>query len=220
MKKLYITLIALTFICFQNVFAFLENTTKLFSGAIEFPTAQDYDLCIFYKGQKLKLDQTGPSDIVEFSFNDTKETQTIFLIITHAITCITEESNTIEHLKLAQQHPYVCYKLQAQREGHNDQHQLLTWKIEEHELTDRIIPQNSLVFLFDPRLIAGLKVQSWKPECVFRIIPTIIASPTATEKELNRAMTIARLAALDIDAIHAKTTKSSPTQAVLVSTLQ
>jgi len=217
MKKLHIIAIALFAIQQHSISAFLENSTKLFSGAIEFPATLEYDLCIFYKGQKLKLEQTGPSDTVEFSFNDTKETQTIFLIITHAITCMTEESNTIEHLKLAEHHPYVCYKLQAQRQIHNDEHQLLTWKIEECKITDRIIPQNSLIFLFDPNLIAGLKVQSWKPESVFRIVPTIIATPTATEKELRRATTIARLAALDIDAIHAKTSKNSPTQAVLTA---
>lgn len=220
MKKLYLSIIAFFLIAFQDASAFLQDSPKLFSGSIEFPIQMDFDLCIFYKGQKLKTEQSIDSNSIQFSFTDKSETQTIFLIITHAMTCITEESNTIEHLKLTKDNAYICYKLQAQRETQDEDHQMLTWKIEQHELTQRVIPQNSLIFLFDPSLIAGLKIQSWKPECVFRIIPTIIATPAATQKELNRAITIARLAALDIDAIHSKTTKNTPTQAVLVTALQ
>ncbi|MCX5923305.1 MAG: hypothetical protein NTU89_01930 [Candidatus Dependentiae bacterium] len=220
MKKSYLSIIAIFLTIFQQTQAFLQDSTKLFSGSIEFPIQMDYDLCIFYKGEKLKTEQSINNDSIQFSFVDKNETQTIFLIITHSMTCITEESNTIEHLKLTKDNSYICYKLQAQREMQDDDHQILTWKIEEHALTQRVIPQNSLIFLFDPSLIAGLKIQSWKPECVFRIVPTIIAVPTATQKELDRAITIARLAALDIDAIHAKTTKNIPTQAVLVTALQ
>ena len=220
MKKSYLLIIAIFLTIFQQTQAFLQDSTKLFSGSIEFPIQMDYDLCIFYKGEKLKTEQSINNDSIQFSFVDKNETQTIFLIITHSMTCITEESNTIEHLKLTKDNSYICYKLQAQREMQDDDHQILTWKIEEHVLTQRVIPQNSLIFLFDPSLIAGLKIQSWKPECVFRIVPTIIAVPTATQKELDRAITIARLAALDIDAIHAKTTKNTPTQAVLVTALQ
>ena len=110
--------------------------------------------------------------------------------------------------------------MQAKREysKQDSQLELLTWTITEHHLPDNIIPNNSLIFLFDPNLIAGLKVQSWKPENLFRIIPTLVIHPTATEAQIQRAMVIARLAALDIDAIHAKiTNNANPTHAILTA---
>ncbi|MFA5999270.1 MAG: hypothetical protein WC747_04595 [Candidatus Babeliales bacterium] len=182
-----------------------DKQDKLFSGSIEFPVKMEYDLCLFYKGQKLEIEQSKTSNIVQFSFVDSKETQTVYFIIAPALACCTEEANTVKHLQLPKQCEYICYKLQAQRETTDENYQLLTWKIEDYELEDRIIPQNSLIFLFDPKLIAGLKVQSWKPENVFRIVPTLVISPTATVHSIGRAMMTARLAALDIDAIHGKT---------------
>jgi len=181
-----------------------DNQAKLFSGSIEFPVKMEYDLCLFYKGQKLEIEQNKTSNIVQFSFVDLKETQIVYFIIAPALACCIEEANTVKHLQLPKECEYICYKLQAQRETTDENYQLLTWRIEDHELENRIIPQNSLIFLFDPKLIAGLKVQSWKPENVFRIVPTLVVSPTATVHSIGRAMMTARLAALDIDAIHGK----------------
>lgn len=189
----------------QFLVANYENQTKLFSGSIEFPVTMEYDLCLFYKGQKLEVEQNKTSNIVQFSFVDTKETQTIYFIVAPTLACCTEQANTVKHLRLPKDCQYICYQLQAQREITDENYQLLTWKIQDFELEGRVIPQNSLIFLFDPNLIAGLKVQSWKPENVFRIVPTLIVSPTETVHSIGRAMVTARLAALDIDAIHAKT---------------
>ena len=219
MKKILFFATICATLCSLFLTAEHDNSTKLFSGSIEFPMKIDSDLCIFYKGQKLCLDKSSANEIVQFSFIDHKDTQTIFLIITQAISCLTEESNTIQHLQLTKANDYICYKLQAQRNSQDDEHELLTWKIEQHHLEKGILPQNSLILLFDPNLISGIKIQSWKPECVFRLVPTIIVLPTATEKEINRTMVIARLAALDVDAIHAKSQKPISTHAVLISTL-
>ncbi|HSW75538.1 MAG TPA: hypothetical protein VLG50_00690 [Candidatus Saccharimonadales bacterium] len=188
----------------QFITTHYENHMKHFSGSIEFPVQMEYDLCLFYKGQKLEIEQNKTSNIVQFSFIDSKETQTVYLIIAPTLSCLTEQANTVHHLQLPNDCQYICYKLQAQREISDENYQLLTWKIEDHELENRIIPQNSLIFLFDPNLIAGLKVQSWKPENVFRIIPTLVVNPKATACSIGRAMMTARLAALDIDVIHAK----------------
>jgi len=218
MNKKYIFLLLIAFVNHLSICTLYENQTKLFSGSIEFPFKMEYDLCLFYNGQKLESDHTKTNN-VQFSFTDIKKTHTIYFIITHAITCSTEDANTIQHLQLAKDHEYICYKLQAQRESLEHEDDLLSWKIEDYELEDRNIPKNCLVFLFDPKLIAGLSVRSWKPESVFRVVPTLIASPTATQKEINRAIAIARLAAIDIDQIHSKQAKNTPTQAVLLSTL-
>ncbi|MCX5923807.1 MAG: hypothetical protein NTZ68_00055 [Candidatus Dependentiae bacterium] len=204
MQKIFLFLLSMSLVTPQLLLTSYENP-KHFSGSIEFPVKMEYDLCLFYKGQKLEIEQSKTSNIVQFSFLDSKETHTVYFIIAPALACCTEEANTVKHLQLPKECEYICYKLKAQRDEIDDKHELLTWKIEDHELENRIIPQNSLIFLFDPKHIAGLKVQSWKPENVFRIVPTLVIDPTATMHSIGRAMMTARLAALDIDAIHGKT---------------
>lgn len=196
-----------------------SNSTKLFSGSIQFPCKLDYDLCLFYKGQKLEFENNNTSNFVQFSFLDSSDTHTVYLVITNGLTCLAEHSNLVEYLQIPQDHRYVCYQMQAKREYimQESQTELLTWTITEHHLPDNIIPNNSLIFLFDPNLIAGLKVQSWKPENVFRIIPTLLITPDATIQQLNRAMIVARLAALDIDSIHSKKAASNSTNAILTA---
>jgi hypothetical protein len=195
------------------------NSTKLFSGSIQFPCKLDHDLCLFYKGQKLEFESNNTSNFVQFSFLDSSDTHCVYLVVTNGLTCLAEHSNLVESLQIPQDHHYVCYKMQGKREysAQDSQLELLTWTITEHHLSDNIIPNNSLIFLFDPNLIAGLKVQSWKPENVFRIIPTLLITPDATIQQLNRAMIVARLAALDIDSIHAKKTTPSSTSAILTA---
>lgn len=192
------------------------DDTKLFSGSIEFPCKLDYDLCLFYQGQKLEFESSKTSPFVQFSFLDSKNTQTVYLIITNGLTCCcTQQSNTVECLCVVDDKSYICYKMKGKREINEDEHQLLTWEISDHQLKDGQIPENSLIFLFEPSLIAGLKVQSWKPENVFRIIPTLVVAPTATADQIKRAMIIARLTAVDIDAIHAKATRNNATATIL-----
>lgn len=189
---------------------------KLFSGSIEFPYHTDYDLCIFYKGQKLDFETNNNAPFVQFSFLDHKNVTTVYLVITNALTCTTSESNNVNCLRVIDDNAYVCYKLQAQRNFEKDQEEL-SWNICQYTLPHNQIPHNSVIFLFDPTLIAGLKVQTFKPENVFRIIPTIMIDPHANIDQIKRAMIIARLASLDIDAIHAKPEKISTTTALLTA---
>mgnify|MGYP003402369669 FL=1 len=201
------------------VSAFELNTpeTKLFSGSIEFPHTMTYDLCLFYNGQKLDFEGNNTNKFLQFSFLDYSKTQLVYFIITNGLSCCTSESNNVDCLSILDESSYICYKMQAKRELDPNDQQILTWEILPHQLTNGQIPHNSLIFLFDPTLIAGLKVQSWKPENIFRIIPTLLIHPSASAEQLQRAMIIARLAALDIDALHSKTSFNNPAHAVLTS---
>ncbi len=197
---------------------FTIDETKLFSGSIEFPHKLTYDLCLFYNGQKLDFEGNNTSSFIQFSFLDSHKTQVIYFLITNGLSCCTSESNNVDCLCVQDNSSYICYKMQAKRELNDDDQQILTWEILPHELSNGQIPHNSLIFLFDPALIAGLKIQSWKPENIFRIIPTLIIHPNVTIEQLQRAMIIARLVALDIDAIHSKTqTINNPAHAVLTA---
>ncbi len=181
-----------------------NSSKKMFSGIIEFPFKANFNPCIFYKGEKLLTEKHGPMPWIEYSFYDVAETHTIYVIITNNLTHCTQVANTLQTLKVCSDNDYICYKLQAKRNIIENEHTLLTWEIFDHKLIDNIIPLNSLIFLFDPKLIAGLKTQSWKSENIFRIIPTILIRPDVTQAEIERAFTIAQLAALDIKSIHAQ----------------
>ena len=197
---------------------FTIDETKLFSGSIEFPHKLTYDLCLFYNGQKLDFEGNNTSSFMQFSFLDSHKTQVVYFLITNGLSCCTSESNNVDCLCVQDNSSYICYKMQGKRDFDGDDQQILTWEILPHELSNGQIPHNSLIFLFDPTLIAGLKIQSWKPENIFRIIPTLVIHPNVTIEQLQRAMIIARLVALDIDAIHSKTqTINNPAHAVLTA---
>lgn len=218
-NRIYFTIFSIIASCMHQNYSLniATDDSKLFSGSIEFPLKSNYDLCLFYNGQKLDFEANNTSSFIQFSFLDRKETQTIYFVITNELTCCTKESNNVQCLCVTDESSYICYKMQAKREIDDEQHHVLTWEITTHNLHNSQIPQNSLIFLFDPALIAGLKVQSWKPENIFRIIPTLVINPTATIDQIQRAIIIARLAALDIDAIHGKTDSLNPTHAVLTA---
>ena len=137
-------------------------------------------------------------------FMTIQRTHSIYIIITDNLTHCTQVANTLETLKVCTNNDYICYKLQAKRNVLEDDYTILTWEIFDHKLVDNVVPVNSLIFLFDPKLIAGLKLQSWKAENIFRVIPTILVKPDASQSDIERALTIAQLAALDVKSIHAQ----------------
>lgn len=193
-----------------------HKNEKRFLGTIEMPFASENDFCIFYKGDKLACEYDKNSRLVQFSFIDNKDTQALFIVITQALSCSTEHSNTLQCLQLSKEREYICYKLQATRTLDKKNQPLLTWLATDYELPDRFIERDSLIFLFDPKLILGINIESWKPEHVFRLLPTIAINPyniitkdMTTPQDLSHAMVVARLAALDIDSIHCKSSSDS-----------
>ncbi len=198
---------------FFSVYVAQQNAaepTKLFSGSIEFPYKSEYDICLFYNGQKLEFESSASSNFVQFSFLGEKNIHTLYFLITNGLTCCTKESNNVDSLYVADEQSFICYKLEAKRESQKNSNDLLTWNISNYDLNQGQVPENSIIFLFDPSLIAGLKVISWNPENLFRIIPTLLINPTATKEELHRACNIARLAAMDMDRIHEKSCCNKP----------
>jgi len=192
------------FFIINSFFIVSYEDKKLLSGAIEFPQHMDYDICLFYKGEKLSTVNQKQRSIVEYSFLDQKNIYTMYLVITNSVECLPECSNTLECLSVVQNQTYICYKFQARREYDENNILQLTWDVQEYILENDFIPYNSLIFLFEPRYILGLKIHNWKSENVFRIMPTIIIKPLISVEEIERAMIIARFAALDIDALHSK----------------
>lgn len=194
------------FLIIPSFFYTSISTKKMFSGSIEFPCNANFaDLCFFYKGEKLKIENHGSIPLIEYSFFDDSQTNCIYVIITQEITHCTQVANTLASLKVCPNCDYICYKLDAKRDVTSNEGSILSWEIFDHKLVDNYIPVNSLIFLFNPKHIAGLKVQSWKAENAFRVVPAIIVHPLTLADEINRAIIAGQLAALDINTVHAPT---------------
>ncbi|MBM17760.1 MAG: hypothetical protein CL947_01670 [Epsilonproteobacteria bacterium] len=193
--------IQLTFSC--------EEPTKLFIGTIEFPAnINNTDFCIYYKGKKLNNEWNQSKLSAEFSFLESQYTQTLYILISNNISYQTQDDNTIHHLQL-QDNFYKCYELKAQRSSHEESKSIcFSWDLSNKQLKEGIIPDNTIIFLFNPLLIEGLQVHSWNNNQTMRIIPTIKIKQTVQEQELLRTMTIAQLKAIDINTVHTKDKKS------------
>ena len=179
-----------------------DEPTKLFLGNIQLPTNITSDLCLYYKGQKLPTKQETKETNVQFSFLESKYAQEVYIVICDALLCKANDNNTIQHLEVNNDQ-YTCYKLQASRLTDEDDNIQCSWSINQQKLPNNIIPDHALIFLFNPHLIEGLHVHQWKSDNSMRILPTIKLK-NIPSKELTRIMSIKRLSAMDIDALHSK----------------
>lgn len=183
----------------------LEPTT-LFLGTIKFPKAfTNNDLCLYYKGIKLAAEWDKNNASAQFSFLESKTSQNLYILISNDIAYHADSKNTIKHLELSTK-SYLCYELQATRiYDENDTLISFSWEAKECDLNSNIIPENTVIFLFNPDLVEGLQVFTWNKNQAMRLLPTIHVIDTEPREDLLvRSMTIAQLKALDLDNIHTK----------------
>lgn len=202
MKKSIAMLVLIS--CFQ-VYTEPQDPTTLFLGNIKFPKKLNQtDLCIYYKGQKLNTDWDKHNLSAQYSFLEAKTSQSLFLLVCNELAYYTKSNNTVQYLRLTNEE-YRCYQLQATR-LQDDQENIVqfSWNCQECELENGIIPDNTIILLFDPFLIEGIQIHTWNKNQAMRLVPTITISNNATACEIVRAMTIAQLTAIDIDTIHIK----------------
>ena len=69
-------------------------------------------------------------------------------------------------------------------------------------MVNRIIPDNTVIFLFNADYIAGLEVKSWPLNSNIRILPTIVMHKDIQPEDIVRAIIQARMIAIDFDTIH------------------
>ncbi|MBI2353205.1 hypothetical protein HYV11_03135 [Candidatus Dependentiae bacterium] len=206
MKKLLhllLSIIIIPFIVKTN--DFFEPTT-LFLGTIKFPSIliDHNDVCLYYKGKKLATEWDKNNSSVQFSFLETKASQQLYLLICNDITCQANNQNTIDYLQLKNNN-YLCYDLEATRiYDENDNLINFSWNAKECCLTKKVIPENTIIFLFNPDFIEGIQILSWNKNQVMRLIPTIYINNQISNQEIVQSMAITRLNAIDIDTFHSK----------------
>ena len=191
-------------------------------GNVLFPRSVDPDLNVYYKGKKLPIDVFSKEKEVRnipYSLEEKKSTQKIYMIICSECKFASQD-NTIQYLYVPANVDYKFYTLSAARQyNENQEVQGYLWTvIEEQLLDDNIIPDNTVIFLFDVSFVEGLNVKSWSQSSSARVLPEIIIKKSANQQDLSRAIIKARLAALDMDTIHKhdmSCTKQINKQAVL-----
>src|SRR5437016_4781051 len=96
------------FLITPTFFSGSSSTKKMFSGSIEFPCYANFDdLCLFYKGEKLKIENHGSIPLIEYSFFDDSQTNSIYVIITQEVTHCTQVANTLASLKVYTESDYI-----------------------------------------------------------------------------------------------------------------
>ena len=204
----------LTIVMFCSLLSMLQGATlpldyepvAICLGSVIFPKNIDPDLNIYYKGKKLSIDVNSKEKevrLVPYSLEEKKSNQQFHMIIC-AECKIASKDNTVQYLYVPAKTPYKFYTLAAARSYNEDKEVdgYLWTSTEERLLDDNIIPDNTVIFVFDANFIEGLNVKSWAQGSSARILPEIVVKKSISQKDLSRAIVKARLASLDLDTIH------------------
>ncbi len=195
-----------------------EEPMAPFIGDIVFPCDIDPDLCLYYKGNKIQLDinhdkkskRIGQSltkkdlvKIVPYAVNEARSTQKIHLLICDR-PLPSSYDNTINYLYVPEGVSYKFYTLTAMRKYDQDKvAQGYCWHVTQEVLpADKIIPDNTIIFLFKADYIAGLDVKVWPLNSNIRILPTILMDQNIDREDITQAIIQARIIGIDFDTIH------------------
>ncbi len=195
-----------------------QNPMALCLGSINFPMPVRPDLSLYYKGDKLPLDNNAEKLVrryyqkeedlvlagiknVPYSLLELKTVQKFHMLIAAEILPASQD-NTIFYWYVPQGVAYKFYTLSAARHVIHEE-DFCSWSVtQEYLLQDNIIPDDTIIFLFDAQLVFGLEVKNWSQNSNVRLIPEIIIKPSASLEQITKAMNYGRLAALDVDAFH------------------
>jgi hypothetical protein len=194
--------------------------SKMFLGKIVFPEKVAPMLRLYYNGKSLVTDTKKDEEYktIPFSIDEFSWVQDINVLVCYNVAC-SSENNNITNLRVPSSEPYKFYALEAARSYDGKGKEVLSWNSTEQELEDNIIPDNTIIFIFDPNLVDGLDIPVWNKEDQMRLLPGIIMSEKASAKDFIRAMNIAYLSGMDVDICHQKAEKTSTQNNRIVATL-
>ena len=199
---------------FVSFFFSLQLDAKMFLGSIFFPVEVYPSLRLYYKGQKLILDARSDQEYkkISFTLDESPQVHAINILICED-SCLAKNNN-IKHLAVSFSVDYKFYTLQGTRYFNDKGEEVLNWKVVEKKLDENIIPNNTLIFIFDPKLVENLRVFSWKKGGQVLNLPEIVMKKSVNGKilkkeDFNKAMNIACLSALELDSYHRQAGSSS-----------
>ncbi len=201
-----------------NLLLEYEEPRVLCTGNIIFDTHVYPDLCLYYNGNQLQLDvhqdklskklgtQTTKKEllkIVPYSLYQAKAIQRFHILI-----CLrpqfASDFNTVTYVHVPETISYKFYTLVAARK-YNDNNEVdgCMWTVTEEALSpDRIVPDNTIIFLFNADYIENLETKSWPLNSNMRLLPNIIMKKTVQPEDIARTIIEARMIAIDFDTIH------------------
>lgn len=189
---------------FLTFFLFpLSLGAKMFLGSVIFPVEVSPSLCLYYKGQKLLVDGQKDEEYktISFSLDEASYVQQLHILICLEPSCFSEHNN-IKYLTVDPTQPYKLYSLRGARTFDAQGEEVLSWDVQEEKLEDSIIPDNTLIVVYNPELVEGLQVVSWRTKDQIRILPNIVMKKQIKKDVFIQAMNIARLSAMDLDSYH------------------
>lgn len=195
-----------------------EEPMALCIGDVVFHTDIDPDLCLYYKGNKLQIDISHDKKskrlgqvttkkelvkIVPYTLNEAKATQQF-----HVLICcrphFASDSNTITYLHVPENVTYKFYTLSAARK-YDEQGKAIgcMWAVVEDALPeDRVVPDNTIILLFNADHVEGLEEKSWPLNSNVRLLPSIVMKKTIHPDDVAKAIIEARMIAMDFDTVH------------------
>lgn len=196
-----------------------DEPMALCIGDVRFHTDVDPDLiCFYHRGNRVRVDihydkkskrlgdvitKKELVKIVPYTLNEAKATQKIHLLIC----CrphFASDSNTITYLHVPENVSYKFYTLTAARKYDEEGKAIgCMWAVSEEILPDgRIVPDNTIIFLFNADHIEGLEEKSWPLNSNIRLLPSIVMKKTIQPDDVAKAIIEARMIAIDFDTVH------------------
>lgn len=175
-------------------------------GTIVFPKKVHPYPNLYYNGRKLSIDvdlKEKEVKVIPYSLEEAQSKQQFHMII--CLECkFASKENTVQYLYIPKNVSYKFYTLSAARQYNNDKEvDGYLWTLTQDQLSaDRIIPDDTIIFLFNADLIEGLHVKSWPQNSNVRILPEIVIKKSACQQDLSDAMTQGAAASVGLNRIH------------------
>jgi len=191
-----------------NMYSFDKN---LFVGNMLFPhtISNIPQIPVYQKGLKIQTEVDNSSKKIQFTISEDKECRHFYLLITQYIQPKIED-NTVQCLKIepGQTHKFYKITLIAKREDKNlkDKDNIsYSWKVKDKKLTQGIIPDDTLIILFNSDYVEKLDGGN-DLELPKIIIKNNILELAGSEKKLHNEANEILMGSLDLNILHIKPT--------------
>lgn len=201
-----------------------RKNSSIFQGSVKFPaTVQALpQLSILYKGNeyKIEVDQEGSGNKGYFEVYEQSDCKELYVLVTESLQ--SPKLNSVKCLQTSQSYPYKLYKLTRStktieqelegdvQEKSQQKRTLEYWAISECDAQKKELDlaDNTLIFLMDANVVAGLKEESWDAGDNLIKLPTIVFQESLETATLQDIAARVACAWIDVKFMHTKLSMS------------
>ncbi len=175
-------------------------TGTLYLGSVQFPeTLQTIpEMRIYYAGQKVAAESNNKTKNVTFSIAQDNGSTFYVVITNHLEWDVSPHTNTISHLKVAQNQPYKFYKIVRR---YSDITHEYSWHVDEIPLLKNLLPDNAIILCCNPDYIEALEVKH-SVDLPKIVIKKNILDIVGSESQLHEESIKSLLTSLDSNTVH------------------